>query len=369
MTLARGRMVRLDSRTSWERARRIGSSDVAKILRGPDGRPISPYGSEWDVWLRLTRRNRKQRRQDSAQSRGTRWEPIVLHLYAEETGRPYRRPPPCVLWDGPDPWSTSSPDALTNDRSARGVIEVKTDVHVDEWGEPGIIERWEAGSERIVRPDYALQCYHLARGLGADYVDLAVLLPFYGLRVYRIVRDEVVEAGLVEVLGDWYHRHVDLDEPPEIDGSAACRYHLGERFRAADDDVRQGTPMEAYVAQRIEWASSAIEVLEAQRDIDRNWLLAAIGTHHGLVWGPDGTKRRPRATAVRNQGRETVDLARLREERPDLVPVLDAFTRRGDPFAFPRLSNVPTPPTTYTALPSPTIESFAVATQPQGVLR
>jgi hypothetical protein len=368
VTPARGRMVRLDSRTAWERARRIGSSDVAKILRKPDGTPISPYGTEWDVWLRLTKRNRRQRREGQAQARGTRWEPIVLHLYAEETRRPVKRPPPFVLWDGPDSWATSSPDALTRDGSARGVVEAKTDVHVDDWGEPGIIERWGAGCERIVRPDYALQCYHLARGLGADYVDLAVLLPYYGLRVYRIVRDESVEAELVEVLGEWYRRHVEFDEPPAIDGSDACRAYIASRFKVALEDHRPGTWVEAAVAQRIQWATAAMKILETQLAVDRNWLLNSIGDAAGLVWGEDGERRRPRVSAVRVKGRERVDLDRLRAERPDLVPVLEQFTGRGDPFAYPRLSNVPLPSTPYSlTVPTAAVEPIDVAHEPRAL--
>lgn len=333
-------MVRLDSRDAWERARQIGSSDVAKILG------VSPYGTEWDVWTRLTGRDResgRDRRSTTALRRGQRWEPIVLHLYSEETGLEVRRPPPWTLWDGPELWATCSPDGLVQDHGALGVVEAKTDMHVDQWGpESTVIDAWGRGAEALVRPDYALQCYHLARLLDAEFADLAVLLPRYELRRFRLVRDPAVDRELVEVLGEWYRRHIELGEVPDVDGSAACRAYVTERGWSTGDTRRPGTPAEAFLGQRIALADAMIKTLEAQRAVDANALLASIGDAKGVDW-PTGE----RVTVVRSNGRLTCDLEALLADHPELGPLIDEYRHRGPPTAHPRLTRfrVPTPTT------------------------
>jgi putative phage-type endonuclease len=334
------RAIRSSSRADWLRTRRIGASDVAALL----GK--SPYRTPWDVWMRLTGRE-KETRQLPQQGRGVRWEPIVLDLYQAETELPARRPPEHTTWTRDDrPYLSATPDAFTLDGGRRGLVEAKTDVHVAEYGEPTVIERWTADCAEIVRPVYALQAYaQLAVVDEAHFVDLAVLLPFYELRVFRLLRDLEVEAQLVDTVHDWYAKHVAGDEAPEIDGSDACRGYLHDAFpRRAE--LRDASDNERLLAERIAALDEAIDEAKDERKRVAAVLQESIGDAYGITLGPKG-KHQPKALVIRSKGQSTLDKDALLEARPDLGSVLEQHTRQGDPYAYLRLYNVrPSAPTT-----------------------
>lgn len=323
------RALRSNSRAEWLAKRRIGASDVAAIV----GR--SPYKTGWDVWLRLTGQAEPQP-QTQAMARGVRWEPIVLDLYATETGLPIRRTPEHTTWVRDDrPYLSATPDAFTLDGGRRGGVEAKTDVHVAEYGEPTVIDRWTPEAAAVVRPVYALQTYsQLAVVDELDFVDLAVLLPFYELRVYRFERDPDVDASLVDTVGAWYERHVVGREPPEIDGSYECRGYLAGQFPQRSD-LRPGTDQELELATRIAQLDVELKAAKDAKDLASAQLQALIGDAAGVAWGPP-RKGQPKALVVRSKGRSTLDEKGLVEAHPNLREVLAQHTRQGAPYAYVR---------------------------------
>jgi len=279
----------LKNRGAWLAARRIGASDVAKILG------VSQWGTSWDVWCRLTGRG-KAKEATAVQARGIRWEPIVMHLYGGEVAQPVRAAEPNAIWQGPESWATCTPDGYVEDDFAGwGCVEAKTD-RVGLWGKSQTIERWAEGTEDIVRPDYALQCYWQAWVCDAPFVDLTVLLPFYELRTYRIVRDLETERVLIDTVGEWYARHVTTDTPPDIDASGACADYLAERFRDTTGQRRIATPDEAALAMAYHTAVEEKKHYEKERLRLRSELLQAIGSDAGIVFGPN---HKARATVTR----------------------------------------------------------------------
>lgn len=327
------RAIRSASREEWLRSRRIGASDVAAIV----GK--SPYRTAWDVWLRLTGQARPDHPTE-AMVRGVKMEPRVLALYAEQTGLPCRRTPPFTTWVRDDrPFLSATPDALTLDGGRRGGVEAKTDVHVAEYGEPCVIERWSPEAATVMRPVYALQSYsQLAVLEELAFVDLAVELPFWDLRVYRFERDRAVEEALVETVRAWYERHVVDREPPEIDASYECRGYLADAFRGGAKDLREGTEDELALARQIATADAQIKALKESRDLAANELMALVGEAGGLTFG--GGKRVPKALVIRNQGKRTLDEEGLRVARPDLAEALEEHTRRGDPYSYVKTYNL-----------------------------
>lgn len=314
----------LGSREAWLRRRKIGASDVAKILG------VSPYGSVWDVWTRLVGQAASEK-QNSDMARGHRWEPIVLDLYQAETGNQVKRPKAHTLWEGPERWASATPDGFVVD--GWGLVEAKTDRHADKWGDPAVIERWSDGCERIVRSDYALQCYAQMHVIDRPFVDLAVLLPFYELRVYRIHRDLEVEAAIVEALEAWYTRHVDGREPPDVDGSYPCRAWLAQRFPATPrSTMRAARPAERVIAAELAEVQAAQKHLKGEYDRLQAELLNSIAHEKAIDLGTGG-----HATVVRMNGKRELDEKRLRSDRPDLAPLLDQYTRTGAPSAHVRL--------------------------------
>ena len=213
-------------RASWLEGRRIGASSIAAILG------VSPYRGPWDVWLEL-RGEAPTRPATTDQLRGRRWEIRVLEEYEIATGRRVSVPTTSSIWTGANPWETATPDAFAEHRGELGVVEAKTDRVGHGWGPSGVeLERWEDGAELLVRPDYALQCYWLCRCTGAPWVDLAVLLPRYELRWYRLHSDPGTEEAIGDAVAAWYRRHIELQEQPDPDQSRACRDHARARLAA-----------------------------------------------------------------------------------------------------------------------------------------
>ncbi len=215
------------SREAWLAARRLGSSDVAAILG------LSSFRGPFDVWMTL--RGEEPKPETADQRRGKRWERIVLAEYQDQTGNEVFTWPDWTMFHGDIEWETSTPDAAARDSDTdeTGLVEAKTDRRSRLWGESSTLERWHAGAERLVRPDYAVQCYHQLLVTGAPWCDLAVLLPSYELRVYRLFPDHAVERELLRVLGAWWQRHVVDQVPPSPDASAACRRFAAQRMAAA----------------------------------------------------------------------------------------------------------------------------------------
>ena len=240
------------SRDAWLAARRLGSSDAAAILG------VSSMRGPWDVWLDL--QGRPPSPETADQTRGKRWEIRVLEDYAYETGRRVLLLPGWTMWTKPDKnWSTSTPDALAEDGGELGLVETKTDRRSSRWGPSTEIERWEPGAELIVRPDYAVQCYHQLWVTGAPWVDLAVMLPTYELRVYRLWPDPSVERELAEQLGAWWERHIVAGVAPDPDESDACRAAAAERIAAAGrkKDPRKSTREEVDLVLELATARAA----------------------------------------------------------------------------------------------------------------
>lgn len=296
-------------RSEWARARRIGASDVAKILG------VSPFGGPWDVWTRLKGLDTRGPETED-QRRGHIWEPTVIDLYRRSTGfdvRAVEGDP--ILIDGPEEWSTVSPDGFVLDADQTGLIEAKTDRFGGHWGESCEIERWTPDAEAVVRPDYALQCYAQMFGADAPFVDLVVLLPFYELRSFRLWRDAEVEAELVETLRAWWDRHVVAGEAPDVDDSRACTSWLSEAFRTPAPP-RAATDREAELAARIVELQSIAKTADEERRGLCNELLASLDGAKGLDLSALAPKAK--ATVVAPGEVRTLDHKALAAAHPSL---------------------------------------------------
>lgn len=323
------------TREEWLASRRIGASDVAKVLG------ISQWGGPWDVWRRLTH-PAPASSATASQSRGHTWEPVVLDLYRDQADLEVKRPPPFTIWAGPEEWASVTPDAFAMDRKLPvelrlGLAEAKTDVHFELWGDPCEIERWTPECAAIVRPDYAVQGYTQLHGTDQPWVDLAVLLPYYELRVFRLWRDPEVEAQLVEVLTPWWERHVKGGEPPEADGTSACNAWWAEKFAwrdssqmiDPDDELRELCIRKAQL-------DALYKAAKDERDDVNARIIARVGEAYGITLGPAVGRKQPKAVVIRNQGRETFDTRALLAAHPELKEVVARYARRSDPYAYVR---------------------------------
>lgn len=319
----------LASREDWLKHRKIGASDIAKVLG------VSPYGSAWDVYARLVKPPTERPPQTADMARGHRWEPIILDLYEAETGRRVLRPKANTLWEGPEAWASATPDGFVVDKDGTwGLIEAKTDRNPEKWGDPCTIDGWEPGAERIVRSDYALQCYAQMHVIDRPFVDLTVLLPSYEMKVFRIVRDLEVENAIVEAVGAWYTRHVVGGEEPNIDGSDACRDWFARKFPAAPSKrpARLATEAEVAIAGELAETKAALEHLKGEEKRLSALLMQSMAGERALDLGGDR-----KAVLIHAERSGGLDTKALFAARPDLKPVFEQYQKPGSSSAYIRL--------------------------------
>ena len=293
----------------------VGSSDVAAILG------LSPWAGPWDAWSRLTGLEPRYTDTDTAaQARGRMFEPAILARYSVEhrvaivPGPPIGHAP--VI--GPEPWMHARPDAwagLPAEPPDR-VVEAKTARKLDaaEWGPPGTDE---------VPPWYAVQCVWLLAVTGLDRCDLAAFSAMDDdWRVYTLRRDEVVERAVVGRVRAWRERHVLGGEPPDADGSAACRRAMERRWKA-ERATHEATVEDTALVRRALELREAVKTAEAELDATVARLQERMGPADELVVGGECV-----ATWRARKGSTRIDLDRLRRELPD---VAEKYTVTGTP--------------------------------------
>jgi putative phage-type endonuclease len=216
------------NREEWLANRAIGASSVAAILGS------SPYQTRYDVWATLT--GRYSQPESEAMTRGKTFEPAVVALYPH----PVELPPPFSTYVGEEPWQTATPDGFVLGEMGQieGLLECKTDGY--HLYPPQVPE---------IRPDYVAQCRWQMFVCDAPWVDLAVLLPFYDFRVFRIERDLDAERDMYQQVRDFYLEHIVADVAPPVDDSDAALHMLSLVERKA---VRPATVEEMRLAARYE---------------------------------------------------------------------------------------------------------------------
>lgn len=281
------------TREAWLGARRIGSSDVPRILTR-DGQPLSPYGGPRAIQRRLLGEDVTDVG-DPNKARGTRWEPVVIAAAEAETGRRIRRVPPHTLYRGPTEWCTVSPDAFVADDEVGelGGGELKTDATF-RWGGSRVVERWDASLSTSIREDYAYQAYYQSWALGLPWTDLIVLTPFYDLRWFRLVRDPELEAAMVARLATWWDLHIVQRVPCAPDQQDRERGTIS-RTRPVDErgaiSWRPATELERTLADHLQLATATRDTAEQVRRSLSLQLVERVGRARGLLLDRDGRRR------------------------------------------------------------------------------
>lgn len=314
--MMRGKLERFDSRAEWLAARdrdhSIGASEVAQILG------VSPFGGEWDLWMRKLHSVREEQTEDQAS--GIVWEPIILYLYGKTTGIEWEAPDrPTLIRHDEHPWLLQSPDASARDGELVGQVEAKRMRFFDEWGDPcTITPGWgKDGTPWCIPRHYAVQCYMQLEVAGLDFVDLVALLPSYDLRVYRILPDPELQAAIVAQVAAWRERHLLLRQEPEIDDSAACSRYVSRAPAAAG--LRKGTEEEIglVLAMKQHQALAKLETRAARRlrnELARRLDGATIATPWGRVKPPPAVPEpEPAALEIDDGDPDHLDFSRLHQ--------------------------------------------------------
>jgi len=295
---------------------------VAKILG------LSPYGSGWQVWARLSGVATEGAPETQAQRRGNEWEAIVLDAYAR-----LRPPPgPFARYTGMpvsrSDWpATCTPDAVIalpplGVRSpGAALVEAKTDASGYDWGPGGDATIGTPG----VREDYAAQCLWQIYVTGAEWCDLAVLLPRYDLRIFRFHASDPLIQKIASIVENWYLDHVISGIPHPPDDSDACAAYLARKYA--------GPPKPGYIAPTPEIEAACLAYAQAkseQADAEkrasalRNQIIEAAGEAQGFALASG------KFQVQRREGKVSLDTAALFFAHPELER--ERYERKGPPI-------------------------------------
>lgn len=151
---------------------------------------------------------------------------------------------------------------------------------------------------------------------------LAVVVPAY-LPIRRkfvtpvVERDNALIARIVEMVGDWFYKHLDPHGPqtsPALDASDACTDWLKRRHPTNRGPLREGTVAEALLASEYANAKAAAKAATAEASRIGNELRAAIGDDEGIQFGEAG-----KVTYKTQAGARRLDAALVKANYPDVV--------------------------------------------------
>ena len=268
----------------------IGASEIGALAG------LSRWASPMDIWLRKTGRDTP--RETTAMRRGNQLEPVVLAIYADETGETVTAPG--ALWPNggtlrhPEhPIVLATPDGVVLRGGAPAwLVEAKTArAHMSrEWGPS------EVGSPPDV---YAAQVTWQMACAGLPRADIAVLIGGDEFRRYSIAFDEGLFAMLLECAERFWRDHVEMDTPPAIDGSDACAQYLAAKHARASKETARADAEVNEVARRLAAAKCDAKIAEAVIAECENRIKAAIGDCEAIAGeGWRATWKAPSASKV-----------------------------------------------------------------------
>ena len=301
-------MTRVTEWHTW-RSHGIGASEVAGVLG------ISPWSSPYSVWqAKVGGGNNGTSGNAEAMKWGQLLEGAILAEVERRLGVAVAGEQTwCTHRD--HEWAIATVDAFYADEpgfaigDAVGVVEVKTT------SDP----RWhDVPDHYLAQVQWQLEVCDLDLGW------VACLHNGRKLSLWPVVRDRDLGAGMLEVVGDFWARHVLSGEPPAIDGAAATTAAITARFTDTDPETVADLTGYAVDIENLRFIRATIKDLSSTAAEVENRLKAALGpAEAGDVNGVRAVTWKP-STARR------VDLDRLRDEHPALAAeiTVESTTRR-----------------------------------------
>ena len=187
----------------WHAARMhsIGASEAAAAVG------LSDYAQPWNVYAEKT--GLVEGFKGNVATRcGQALEPEILRMYGEETGVTLERCLPMMV-SKEFPFISATPDAFFHTFAGSVCVDAKNCGWRmrEKFGPPGTDQ---------VPPSMLIQMQQQMLVTGANRVDIAVLFECRDLKIYTVLRNEKLIAGLIERLTELWQR-VQNRDPPLID--------------------------------------------------------------------------------------------------------------------------------------------------------
>lgn len=266
----------LTSRDEWLRTahKYLGGSDAAAVCG------LDPYRSPMAVWSVKTGGMVDDTPTNEAMMFGTLFEPLLLKVLAERTGRRVLHWPQSVrVFDKIDDWRACTPDGIQEDEAMPGVGTVQIKCSTDD-------DAWKDG----VPLRTMLQVHHEMTVCGASWCTVGVLLNGNRFRSFDVVRDDQMSQDLNEAERHFWHM-VQNRIPPEVDGSESTRETVRRMWPRTTEGKVITLPGESLeVAHTLEATKLQIKALTDQREAAESQLRAWMqDAEVGLL--PDGSAR------------------------------------------------------------------------------
>jgi putative phage-type endonuclease len=241
----------------------IGSSEASAALG------LSRWESPLSLWARKLRLVPPPEPTPEMEL-GVLMEPVLAELYERATGERIRRANR-LLQHRDHPWMLASLDRV---RTGRRLVELKHTARGDGYGEPGTDE---------VPDEVLAQVVHQMAVVNAPEADVAVLVGGRPpIRIYTVHRDREAEAALIDGERDFW-RHVEERREPPVDGSAATRRALAERYpRDTGEVIVAGEELRAALERLRVIRTNVDQLAEAEAETVAQ-IKAAMGVAAELV--------------------------------------------------------------------------------------
>jgi putative phage-type endonuclease len=308
----------------WLKARKsgLGASDTANVLG------VNPARTALDVWLDKTAPGDPVDDPTEAMTAGHKLEDVVARWTVEKfpwLGKLV--PTPGLLAHPEHPWMLATLDRGLADRGSwshpvRGILEVKTT------SDRNYRDKWRDG----VPPGHIqLQCQQQMAVTGMDECWVTVGVggkngPLHIPEPYRVARSERVIEQLVTYAGAWWTDYVVAGVRPEPTFQDAAK--LASLY-PADDSLEALQLSDELEARLATYLDAKRRAKEAKEEADRASfdLRKAMGSRTAIA-DLDGRVVARCSTQVRR----TLDKKALAKDRPDVMAVVDEYTRPGTPF-------------------------------------
>lgn len=282
--------------TTW-RSKGIGASEVAGILN------ISPWATPYSVWQSKVSGGSPI----SANLEAMRWGQLLEDAILSEVERRldlHTGWPQTQLVHRDHDWARCTVDAAFGEShefgwaDALGLVEVKTT------SEP----RWDD-----VPPHYAAQVQWQLEVADLDHAWIATLHNGRRLSLWPIDRDKDVGAGLLEVVGAFWHDHVLTGDPPPVDGRPPTTAALANRYADSEPDMVAELSGYANEIDQLRLLRAELTDLKGEKDRLENLIKQAMGpAEAGEVHGQ-------RVVTWKTTTSRRLDTTALRDDHPQLA--------------------------------------------------
>jgi predicted phage-related endonuclease len=189
---------------------------------------------------------------------GNRLEPVIFDLYERDTSNKLERDP-AMIRSKKYPWMIANIDAYATDKEGNDfVVEAKSAVRGDEWG--------EQGTDNIPM-HYLLQVAHYAIVCEVERVDIAMLLGNRDFRIYTYFSDSNLEEQIIKATKHFWDNYIVTKTPP----MPSSTKEAADFYDADNDKIIDATEEiedKIYMLERIKTELSELKNKEASTKTD-----------------------------------------------------------------------------------------------------